>query len=127
MINGIEVDITPIKEKVIDKSQNYWVTLKRGNKKIDYGYFFSQLDKPDINEVFINIGDDIRFDGTRKWRQFFKESELEFLENLSLNVLTLSIIIDEISSRKSKVNKTINVFERKNARNIEILNLLKLI
>lgn len=127
MINGVEVSMTPIDFRIIDNRQTYWVTLTRKDKKMDVGCFTFKKDEPDINEIFIYIGDDIRFSdsGTWRWRKFFKEDELEFLEKLSLNVLSLSIILDEISSKKSKINKEENIFKRKDARDEEILKILK--
>lgn len=136
MINGVDVSITPIDFEIIQNRKTYWVTLTRKRKykgiekekKIDIGCFTFKKDEPDINEIYIYIGDDIRFSdsGTYRWSSFFKEEELEFLENLALNVLSLSIIMDEISSNKSKINKEENTFKRKDARDLEILKILKL-
>lgn len=136
MINGVDVSITPIDFEIIQNRKTYWVTLTRKRKykgiekekKIDIGCFTFKKDEPDINEIYIYIGDDIRFSdsGTYRWSSFFKEEELEFLENLALNVLSLSIIMDEISSKKSKINKEENTFKRKDARDEEILKILKL-
>lgn len=128
MINDVEVSMTPIDFEIVENRQTYWITLTRKDKKIDVGCFTFKKDEPDINEIFIYIGDDIRFShsGTRRWRRFFKEDELEFLENLAINILSLSIIIDEISSKKSKLNKAENVFKRKDARDEEILKILKI-
>lgn len=136
MINGVDVSITPIDFEIIQNRKTYWVTLTRKRKykgiekekKIDIGCFTFKKDEPDINEIYIYIGDAIRFSdsGTYRWSSFFKEEELEFLENLALNVLSLSIIMDEISSKKSKINKEENTFKRKDARDEEILKILKL-
>lgn len=136
MINGVDVSITPIDFEIIQNRKTYWVTLTRKRKykgiekekKIDIGCFTFKKDEPDINEIYIYIGDDIRFSDSRtyRWSSFFKEEELEFLENLALNVLSLSIIMDEISSKKSKINKEENTFKRKDARDEEILKILKL-
>lgn len=136
MINGVDVNITPIDFEIIQNRKTYWVTLTRKRKykgiekekKIDIGCFTFKKDEPDINEIYIYIGDDIRFSDSRtyRWSSFFKEEELEFLENLALNVLSLSIIMDEISSKKSKINKEENTFKRKDARDEEILKILKL-
>lgn len=136
MINGVEVSMTPIDFEIVENRQTYWVTLKRQRKhngiwkerKIDIGCFTFKKDEPDINEIYIYIGDDIRFSesGTYRWRNFFKEEELEFLKNLAINVLSLSIILDQISSKKSKINNSENVFKRKDTRDEEILKILKI-
>lgn len=135
MINGVEVSVTPVDFEIAKNRKTYWVTMKRTikyrgiekEKKIDVGYLTFKKDEPDINQVFIHIGDDIRFSdtGTYRWIGFFKKDELEFLEKLAENVMWLGVSMEEISSGRNKINKKENELNGKDTRDMQILNMLK--
>lgn len=125
MIKNIRMVYDLVNFKLIDGKKTYWVTLIKDNKKKDIGCFTFKDDVPDINQIFIFIGDELRFKKSKKWNDFFDEKELIFLEKLSASIVDINFIFDDLCISKSKLNNERVSFGESSNRTNSVIGLLK--
>ena len=127
MINNIEMKYELIQDRIAKGSDFYWVKIERDGMEVDVGCFEFGHDEPNINEVLVYIGDEIRLIKSKRWNNFFSEKELYFLKDMSLELRDIEVLFIEMCNKIKAFNeKNEPTYEERNSvRQKFILNVLK--